>query len=149
MEVNMSTMEKVQEIIAEALYLDAGDVAPESTLMGDLGAESIDFLDIVFRLEKSFGFKIPKGDIEKKARGGLKDEEFAVNGVIQPAGLLALRAAMPEVNPSLIKAGLNLRDIAGLFTVATFTRMVQEQLGEPTAFVTAPPLRVSQPAARL
>src|SRR5437764_1060313 len=125
----MSTLEKVQSIIAEALYVDATEVTPEASLMKDLGAESIDFLDIVFRLEKAFGIKIPKGDIEKKARGGLSDEEFAVGGIIQPAGLEALRAAMPEVDPGALRRGLNVRDIAGLFTAQTFERMVQEQLG--------------------
>ena len=125
-----SSFEKVQEIIADALYVDQEECKRDATLMGDLGAESIDFLDIMFRLEKEFNIKIPKGEIESKARGGLSDDEFAVGGVIQAKGLESLRKAMPEVDASAIKDGLNVRDIPTLFTVATFEKMVLDQLGE-------------------
>jgi acyl carrier protein len=125
-----STFEKVQEIIADALYVEKDECARNATLMGDLGAESIDFLDIIFRLEKEFSIKIPKGEIETKARGGLSDDEFAVGGIIQPKGLESLRKAMPEVDPAAIKDGLNVRDISSLFTVSTFETMVMDQLGE-------------------
>lgn len=122
------TMDRVRNIVAEALYLEKDEVTPDASLMKDLGAESIDFLDIIFRLEKEFNIKIPKGDIEKKARGSLTDAEFAVGGVIQPKGLSALKAAMPEIDPGEFHDKLNIRDIPTLFTVATFDRMVREQL---------------------
>ena len=155
-----ATMNKVREIIAEALYLDLAEVTPDASLMKDLGAESIDFLDIIFRLEKQFGIKIPKGEIERKARGGLSDEEFAQGGVIQAKGLAALRHAMPEIDAGEIVDGLTLRDLPGLFNVATFARMVAEAQGEapavavPAEAVAVPvaaarPVAVSQPAARL
>ncbi len=127
----MDTLQKVQEIIADALYVDMAEVKPEAVLMRDLGAESIDYLDIAFRLEKEFDIKLPKGDIELRARGGLSDEEFAVDGLIQPKGLEQLRKVMPEVDPAEIRQGLFVRDIASLFTVATFRRMVDEQLNSP------------------
>lgn len=123
------TMDRVRKIIAEALYLESEEVTPDASLMKDLGAESIDFLDIIFRLEKEFSIKIPKGDIERKARGSLTDAEFAVNGIIQPKGLSALKAAMPEVDAGEFHEKLSLRDIPGLFTVSTFDRMVREQIG--------------------
>lgn len=122
------TMDRVRTIVAEALYLDKAEVTPDASLMKDLGAESIDFLDIIFRLEKEFNIKIPKGDVEKRARGSLTDAEFAVGGVIQPKGLSALKASMPEIDPGEFHDKLNIRDIPGLFTVATFDRMVREQL---------------------
>ena len=100
--------------------------------MGDLGAESIDFLDIVFRLEKEFSIKIPRGQMEQRARGDLSEEEFAVNGVLQPAGLEQLMKAMPEVDAAEIKQGLTVRDVPTLFTVMTFVTLVNEQLGEDT-----------------
>ncbi len=125
-----ATADKVQTLIAEALYVDKAEVTPDASLMKDLGAESIDFLDIMFRLEKEFSIKIPKGDIEKKARGGLSDAEFAVDGIIQAKGLAALRKAMPEVDAGEFRDGMNVREIAALFTVATFVRMVDEQLGQ-------------------
>lgn len=123
-----NVLEKVQSIIADALYVEKGEVVREASLMRDLGAESIDFLDIVFRLEKEFSIKLPKGEAERRARGNLTEEEFAINGQIQEKGLACLRVAMPEVDASLIKQGLYVRDIASLFTVATFERMVCEQL---------------------
>jgi hypothetical protein len=106
--------------------------------MADLGAESIDFLDIVFRLEKTFGIKLPKGEVEQRARGELGDGEFEVQGVLQEKGLARLRTIMPEVSPEKFKSGLRVKDIPTLFSVATFERMVLEQLGEtPTSTTSA------------
>jgi acyl carrier protein len=138
---DMSTLSKVQEVIADALYVETEEVLPEALLMDDLGAESIDFLDIMFRLEKDFSIKIPKGDIEKKARGTLSDDEYATNGRLSEAALEQLRAVMPEIAPTNIKTGLMVRDIASLFNVNTFVRMVDEQLQgavAPIANVEAP-----------
>lgn len=126
------SFEKVQEIIADALYVDKEEAGRDASLMKDLGAESIDFLDIIFRLEKEFGVKIPKGEIERKAKGDLSDDEFSINGKITGPGLDQLRSALPEANVDDIKEGLQMRDIPGLFTVATFERMVLDQLGETT-----------------
>jgi acyl carrier protein len=131
----MSTLSKVQEIVADALYVEKDECVESAKLMSDLGAESIDFLDIIFRLEQEFGIKLPKGDIESKARGSLSEEEFAVNGVIQDIGLENLKRAMPEVNPNDIRTGFLQRDIPTLFTVGTFVRMVNEKLGDASQVV--------------
>jgi acyl carrier protein len=122
-----TTADRVQAIIADALYLDAAEVTPDAILMKDLGAESIDFLDIVFRLEKEFSIKLPKGDIERKARGSLSEDEFAVDGRLTPRALEQLQRVMPEIPASSLKAGFLARDIPTLFTVKTFIRMVDEQ----------------------
>jgi acyl carrier protein len=121
-------MERIKAIIADALYCDAQDVNPETNLMRDLGAESIDFLDIIFRLEKEFSIKIPKGEIERRAKGKLSDEQFAINSLLTEDGLQQLRLAMPEVDREEIRSGLYVRDIPTLFRVATFERMVREQV---------------------
>jgi acyl carrier protein len=131
-----TTFEKIQDIIAEALYCEKDQVTKEANLMADLGAESIDFLDIVFRLEKTFGIKIPKGEIESRARGDLAEGEFEVNGILQPKGLERLRAIMPEVPAATIKTGLRVKDIATLFTVATFERMVIERMNPVSSGIT-------------
>lgn len=148
-----ATLSKVQEIVADALYVDKGECVESAKLMADLGAESIDFLDIIFRLEQEFGIKLPKGDIESKARGTLSEEEFAVNGVIQDIGLENLKRAMPEVNPSDIRTGFLQRDIPSLFTVGTFVRMVNEKLGPQVVPLKSPASsvapRLSQAATRL
>ena len=128
-----TTFEKIQDIVAEALYCEKAQVTPTANLMSDLGAESIDFLDIVFRLEKSFGIKLPRGDIELRARGDLAEGDFEVHGVLQEKGLERLRLLMPEVPAEKIKAGLRIRDIATLFSVATFERMVMERLEQTPA----------------
>ena len=124
----MKTIERVRAVIADALYADLDKVTPTAILMADLGAESIDFLDIMFRLEKEFNIRLPRGEIEQKARGQLSEAEFAVEGRITDAGLSNLRAMMPEVPAGAFKANLHLREIPSLFTVGTFARMVQEQL---------------------
>lgn len=124
----MKNLDRVRKVIAEALYLDAAQVTPDASLMKDLGAESIDFLDIMFRLEKEFAIKMPKGEIERRAKGDLSDAEFAVEGKLTDKALARLKQMMPEVEAGAIKAGLHMRDIPSLFTVATFVRMVDQQL---------------------
>jgi acyl carrier protein len=120
---------QVTKIIADALYVEIREVTPNTSLVKDLGAESIDFLDIIFRLEKHFSIKIPKGEIERRAQGTLSADEFAINGKITDAGLVCLKAAMPEVDPTEITPGLYTRDIPSLFRVSTFALMVAAQLG--------------------
>ena len=91
--------------------------------MGDLGAESLDFLDIVFRLERAFGIQITRGEMERAARGDMTDEEFAPAGVISEAGLARLRELMPEA-AARIQPGLRPAQILSLFSVQTFANMV-------------------------
>src|SRR5919109_2932431 len=85
---------KVSATLVEALNVDEDDIKPSSTLQGDLGAESIDFLDIVFRLEREFGIKIPRGELfpESIFQG---DPEFVQNGRVTEKGMAELRARMP------------------------------------------------------
>src|SRR5207244_8996412 len=85
---------KVSATLVEALNVDEEEIKPTSTLQGDLGAESIDFLDIVFRLEREFGIKIPRGELfpESIFQG---DPEFVQNGKVTPKGLDELRTKMP------------------------------------------------------
>src|SRR5438132_9943073 len=85
---------KVSSTLVEALNVDEGDIKPDATLQGDLGAESIDFLDIVFRLEREFGIKIPRGELfpETIFQG---DPDFVANGKVTEKGLSELRERMP------------------------------------------------------
>src|SRR4029450_2575276 len=85
---------KVSATLVEALNVDEDEIQPTSTLQGDLGAESIDFLDIVFRLEREFGIKIPRGELFPEAifQG---DPEFVENGKVTDKGLQELKARMP------------------------------------------------------
>jgi acyl carrier protein len=118
---------KVAEIIADALGCDEEDVKPDSSLINDLGAESIDFLDFVFRLERTFKVKIPRGKIVEDARGSLNEGEFESGGVVSEAGVAQLKAYLDEVPADRFPATLKSADIAKLFTVETFCKTVIRQ----------------------
>lgn len=124
----MDHFETIRTVIAEALYVDKDDVKRDTNLIRDLSAESIDFLDIMFRLEKEFGIKIPRGEIERRTRGSMSDEEFAEKGCLTPAALARLKDVMPEVPERELTPGLMVRDIPRLMTAASFERIVLEQL---------------------
>ncbi|MDX1778660.1 MAG: acyl carrier protein, partial [Thermodesulfobacteriota bacterium] len=126
--------EKVKESVVEALGVDDDEVTPDAVLFDDLGAESLDLLDIVFRLEKEFSIKIPRGGIQADALSGegenLKEEDLVVDGVLTPLGIEKLKIAMPEVDPSRITEGFRVDDIATLFTVQTFVNITKKLLEE-------------------
>lgn len=114
---------KVCTIVADALGRPPGEVKPESNLVHELGAESLDFLDIVFRLEREFGIQITRGEMERAARGDLTDDEFAPGGVISERGLARLRELLPEAKDRIVP-GLRPSTILTLFSVQTFANMV-------------------------
>jgi acyl carrier protein len=119
-----SVYPKVREIIADVLVIDEEEVALNSRLIADLGAESIDFLDLVFQLEKEFGIKIPRGKLEKNARGSLAEDEFEKGGVLTARGMQALKNYLTEVPASYFKPSLKVNEIPMLFTVETFCKLV-------------------------
>ena len=111
----------------------------ESSLIDDLGAESIDFVDIIFRLQRLFKVKIPRGQIVEEARGSLSEAEFEKAGVVSDAGVARLRAFLSEVPPERFKSPLNVADIPRLFTVETFCKLViRQQRAAPAAGGTQP-----------
>lgn len=115
---------KVADIMADALGCDLEEVKPDSSLIEDLGAESIDFLDIVFRLERGFGVKIPRGKIVEDARGELSESEFEQGGTVTDPGVQRLKAFLSEVPAERFPSPLKVDDIARLFTVETFCKVV-------------------------
>ncbi|MFL5344698.1 MAG: phosphopantetheine-binding protein [Hyalangium sp.] len=117
------TEQTVREVVAEALARDVSEVKLESILMDELGAESLDFLDIVFKLERAFDIQITRGEMERAARGTMSDEEFAPGGLISEAGLTRLRELMPEATHR-IQPGLRPAQILSLFSVRTFVNLV-------------------------
>src|ERR1700754_4552129 len=90
---------KVSSTLVEALNVDEDEIKPSATLQGDLGAESIDLLDIVFRLEREFGIKIPRGELFIEP-DSLSGAGYLRDGRMTAEGLAALRARMPYANPS-------------------------------------------------
>ena len=115
---------KVADTIADALGCDLDEVKRDASLINDLGAESIDFLDLVFRLERAFKVKIPRGKIVEDARGELSEVEFEQRGVLTEAALIRLRSFLSEVPPERIKSPLKATEIPRLFTPETFCKVV-------------------------
>ena len=118
---------KVAATMADALGCDVERVKADAFLIDDLGAESIDFLDIVFRLERTFKVKIPRGKIVEEARGDLSESEFDKGGVVSDAGVERLRWFLSEVPPERFKSPLKVADIPRLFTTETFCKIVIRQ----------------------
>ena len=125
---------KVSATIADALACDAGKVKLEASLINDLGAESIDFLDIIFRLERAFKVKIPRGKIVEEARGELSEAQFESGGVVSDAGVARLKTFLNEVPADRFKTPLKTAEIPKMFTVETFCKMViRQQKAAPAA----------------
>ncbi len=118
----------MRKVIAESLCVELDEVQASSSLIKDLGAESIDFLDIMFRLEKEFDVKIPQREIERQARGDMQPEEFEKDGVLQPKGLARLKELIPEIDHAHWREGMALRELPALFTVAVFVGIVKRKL---------------------
>ena len=120
----MAVYPKVAATMADALGCDVEQVKLEASLIDDLSAESIDFLDIVFRLERAFKVKIPRGKIVEEARGDLSEAEFDKGGIVTDAGLARLKAYLSEVPAERFMAPLKSADIPRLFTPETFCKLV-------------------------
>ncbi len=123
--MNLETVfPKVREIIADVLVIEEDEVSLNARLIADLGAESIDFLDLVFQLEKEFSVKIPRGQLEKNARGDLSEAEFEQGGVITEKGLQALKIYLKEVPEEHFTPDMKVSEIPMLFTVETFCKLI-------------------------
>jgi acyl carrier protein len=114
--------------VAAALGVDNEEATPDATLMGDLGAESIDLLDILFRIERSTKVKIQAADLAAHIQGGIPDDEFGdANGVITDKGMAQLKQAMPQINPEELRGKLQAEKVITLFTVQNLADMVAER----------------------
>jgi len=118
--------EKIQTALVEALGVDEDEVTPDATLTGDLGAESIDFLDIVFRLEKAFSIKIPRGELFPE--NVLTDANYVQEGRLTPSGLAELRKRMPFANLDAFAENPNVKEFPNLFTVDMICKYVESKV---------------------
>jgi acyl carrier protein len=117
----MAVYPTVAATIADALGCEPEDVQLDVSLIEGLDAESIDFLDLVFRLERAFKVKIPRGKIVEDARGDLPEAEFEQKGIVTEAGLARLRTEVPAER---ITSPLKVADVPRLFTAETFCKLV-------------------------
>ena len=118
--------EKIQTALVDALGVDDDEVTPEATLVGDLGAESIDFLDIVFRLEKTFKISIPRGELFPE--DVLTNPEYIKDGKVTEDGVAELRKRMPFADLDVFAANPVVQDFGNLLTVADMCRFVEGKL---------------------
>ncbi len=121
--------EKVQETLVDALGVDDDEVTRAATLVGDLGAESIDFLDIVFRLEKNFDIKIPRGELFPENIAAA-DTDFVQDGVVTEKGISELRERMPHADVESFAADPKVENIQELFTVDMICKFLESKLAE-------------------
>jgi len=119
-------LEKVTETLVDALGVDDDEVTSEATLVDDLGAESIDFLDIVFRLEKNFSIKIPRGELFPENLTA--DSSLVADGKVTEAGVATLREKMPHADIDSFAADPQVENIQGLFTVNMIVNFIENKL---------------------
>ena len=120
---------KVSSVLVEALNVDEDELTPAATLQKDLGAESIDFLDIVFRLEREFAIKIPRGELfpESLFQG---DPDFVQDGRVTDQGMIELRSRMPFADLGAFDKDRRLSAVSDLFTVSLIVQYVAWKLGQ-------------------
>jgi len=119
--------ENVKETLVDALGVEDDEVTEEATLTSDLGAESIDFLDIVFRLEKSFDIKIPRGELFPEDI--FNNPDYVDNGKMTEAGLSKLKAVMPHADFTEFEADPDVNKMSDLFTVRTIVNYIETKVG--------------------
>lgn len=118
--------EKVRQTLVEALSVEEDEVTEGAKLTSDLGAESIDFLDIVFRLEKAFGIKIPQEELI--SRDVLSNPDYVTDRKLNEVGIKALREAMPHADLTEFEKDPDIDKISDVFTVGTIVRFVEAKL---------------------
>lgn len=127
---------KVREIVADVLAFDESEIERDGSLVNDYNAESIDFLDLVYQLEREFKIKIPRGMIEQEVRQGVADGEFEEHGRLTDKGLAQLKEYLSEVPDDRFVPQMQVTLIPTLFTVETFCKIVlreQERGGQAEA----------------
>lgn len=119
--------EKVREALMDALGVDDDEVTPDATMVGDLGAESIDFLDIVFRLEKAFEIEIPRAELFPEDI--LTSAEYVQDGKVTEAGVAELKKRMPFADLSKFESNPMVQDFGNLLTVSDLCRYIESKVG--------------------
>jgi len=123
---NEEIFEKVKQTLVDALSVEDDEVTEAATLTGDLGAESIDFLDIVFRLEKTFNIKIPQEELIP--RDVLSNPDYVNDRKLNDAGIKALKESMPHADLAEFEKDPDIDKVSDVFTVGTIIRFVQAKL---------------------
>lgn len=122
--------EKVRAIVGEALALEPDEVIGDATLLNDLGAESIDLLDILFRIDRSFGVRIEAAELADYVQGGIPDEEFGdADEIVSERGMAQLLLVMPQLETCARVSPIKADEVMSLFTVDNLEQLVRSRLG--------------------
>lgn len=127
MTVKEETYKKVADVLVDALGVEDDEVTPEATMIGDLGAESIDFLDIVFKLEQAFGISIDREELFPDDI--LTSAEYLQDGKVTADGVAKLKERMPFADLTKFEANPVVQDFANLLTVQDLCRFVEHKQG--------------------
>ncbi|MDG2380712.1 MAG: acyl carrier protein [Pirellulaceae bacterium] len=128
MPTEQEVFDKIRAALVDALGVDDDEVTPEATLVGDLGAESIDFLDIVFRLEKAFNIEIPRAELFPEDI--LTNAEYVQDGKVTDNGVAELKKRMPFADLSSFEANPLVQEFGNLLTVNDMTRYVSSKVNK-------------------
>jgi len=124
----------VREAVADALGLDEDEVTPDATIVGELGAESIDLLDILFRIERKSGVKVQASDLADAIQGGIPDEEFGdENEIVTAVGLAHMKTVMPQIDVEALTGKLHAEQVMSLFTVENLAGVVADKAADSAA----------------
>jgi acyl carrier protein len=126
------TLSAVSAAVGDALGLEADEVTPDSTITGELGAESIDLLDILFRIERLTGIRIQAGDLATHIQGGMSDEEFGTeDDMVSEAGLGQLKTVMPQLDIEALAGNLPAEEVISHLTVENLAAIVTRYAAVP------------------
>jgi acyl carrier protein len=121
-------LERLRPLVSEVTGARPEEIRPESRLMMDLGAESLDLLDLSFLIEEEFGILIEPNELERRARQRLAGGVYERDGHLTPEALVELRAALPQLDPSRLVPGLRKADLPSLLTVGAFVGIIRRKL---------------------
>ncbi|MCP4348946.1 MAG: hypothetical protein GY795_25990 [Desulfobacterales bacterium] len=123
-------LERVSHCLSEVLDIEMADIHETSTLINDLGADSLDLLDLIFNLEQQFNIKLSVRYLEKRAKDDLGGVPVEIDGVYTPEAMERIRESMPEVPPEELPDGLTVQELPLRFRVATMVNLVEKTLEE-------------------
>jgi acyl carrier protein len=128
------TYEGVRDAVAEALSMSPAEVSADATLLGDLGAESIDLLDMLFRVDRKLGVKVKAAEIASYVTGGMSDQEFGTpEGMVNDRGLAHLKMVMPQLDVEALAGKLPAEKVVTLLTVRNLADMIASKASAPVA----------------
>lgn len=126
--MDQAIFEKIREVLSSALGVDSEEIKPEASLTKDLGAESIDFIDIIFRLEKAFDIKIPSGELFPN--NIFNDERFVKEGRVTPEGLEELKVRLRYMDVQAFSRDPQVSKLADYFTVQMVVNYIQDRISK-------------------